>query len=129
MLFRSDDEGYGTLPGYTSTYKYRTRRMYLNGIGSEWMVDDLYGYCGTYTGSPLLTYTFDAAKTNQPAASNQQITKSITLGGQTLHRTSPKMSVEGLMVYGTMSYPLNIDYGQESIVLGSKNLGYEDSGL
>ena len=129
MVYSEYSDGLGTIPGYTSTYKYKTRRMYLNGVGGEWMVDDLYGYCGTYTGSPLLTYTLEGTKTNLSAASPVTTSKTITLNGQELHRTSPKISVEGLTVSCTMTYPLSIDYGQESLVIGSKNLGYEDSGL
>lgn len=129
LVYNEDPEGLGSIPGYTSNYKYKTRRMYLNGIGGEWMVDDLYGYCGTYTGSPLLTYTLEGTKTNLSVSSPVTTSKTITLSGQELHRTSPKISVEGLTVACTMTYPLSIDYGQESLVIGSKNLGYEDSGL
>lgn len=129
MVYSEYSDGLGTIPGYTSNYKYKTRRMYLNGIGGEWMVDDLYGYCGTYTGSPLLTYTLEGTKTNLSVASPVTTSKTITLSGQELHRTSPKISVEGLTVACTMTYPLSIDYGQESLVIGSKSLGYEDSGL
>jgi hypothetical protein len=128
-VYQEDPDGLGSIPGYTSTYKYKTRRMYLNGLGSEWMVDDVYGYCGTYTGTPLLTYTFEGTKTNQTPAANNPMTKSITLGGQVLHRLSPKMSVESLQITTEMTYPFAVDYGQESIIIGSKNLGYEDSGL
>ena len=128
-VFTEPNDYTGTLQGYTTSHIYKTRRMFLNGFGGEWMVDDLYGYCGSYSGTPLLTYTLYGTKTNLPAGSESILTKSINLNYQRLHRVSPKFTVEGLEIMGTMTNPTTLDYGQEYVVIGSKNLGNEDSGL
>lgn len=113
-----------TIPSNDSTCQYTTRRIYAAGLSGEWMLDDLYGYCGSYTGSPLLLYTFKGTKTNDTGETSRG-TKSITLAGQPLHHVSPKIQCEGLRI--TMQATASA-FQQEMLVLGSTQFGIEDSG-
>lgn len=113
-----------TIPSNDSTFQYTTRRMYEAGLSGEWMLDDLYGYCGSYTGSPTLTYTFKGTKTND-AGETSRGSKTITLSGSPFHKVTPKVQVEGLRItlQGTASA-----FAQEMLVLGRAEYGLEDSG-
>ena len=89
------------------------------------MLDELYGYCGSYTGAPLLTYTFKGTKTNDTGETTRG-SKSITLGGQKLHHVSPKVQVEGLRINMVCSGASA--FQQEHLILGGPSFGLEDSG-
>ena len=105
--------------------QFTTRRIYAAGLSAEWMLDDLYGYCGTYTGSPILTYTFKGVKTNDAAESTRG-TKAITLQGGALHHVTPRIAVEGLRINAVISGASA--FQQELLVLGGPSFGIEDSG-
>ena len=113
------------IPSEDQTCQYTTRRIYAAGLSAEWMLDDLYGYCGTYTGAPLLTYTFKGTKTNDTGETSRG-TKTITLAGQPLHHVSPKVQCEGLRINMVCSGASA--FQQEMLVLGSTVYGLEDSG-
>lgn len=113
-----------TIPSNDSTCQYTTRRIYAAGMSAEWMLDDLYGYCGSYTGSPILTYTFKGTKTNDTGETSRG-SKTITLAGQKLHHLSPKVQVEGLRI--TMQATASA-VACEQLILGSTVYGTEDSG-
>ena len=114
-----------TIPSEDQTCQYTTRRIYAAGLSAEWMLDDLYGYCGTYTGSPILTYTFKGTKTNDTGETTRG-TKVITLAGQPLHHVSPKVAAEGMRINMVCSGASA--FQQEMLVLGSTVYGTEDSG-
>jgi hypothetical protein len=114
-----------TIPSNDQTCQYTTRRMYMAGMSAEWMLDELYGYCGSYTGAPLLTYTMKGTKTNDTGEVSKG-TKSITLGGQKLHHVSPKVMVEGLRINMVCSGASA--FQQEHLILGGPSFGLEDSG-
>lgn len=113
------------IPSNDDTAQYTTRRIYGAGLSGEWMLDDLYGYCGSYSGSPLLTYTFKGTKTNDTGETTRG-TKTITLGGQKLHHVTPKIQCEGLRI--TMQASGAGTFAQEMLVFGSTEYGREDSG-
>ena len=113
------------IPSEDQTCQYTTRRIYAAGLSAEWMLDDLYGYCGSYTGSPLLTYTFKGTKTNDTGETTRG-TKTITLAGQPMHHVSPKVQAEGLRINMVCSGASA--FQQEILVLGSTVYGLEDSG-
>lgn len=113
-----------TIPSNDTTCQYTTRCIYAAGLSGEWMLDDLYGYCGSYSGAPVVTYTFKGRKTNDTGETSRG-SKSITLGGQSLHHVSPKVQVEGLRI--TMQATASA-FSQEELVLGSTVYGTEDSG-
>jgi hypothetical protein len=113
------------IPSNDDTAQYTTRRIYDAGITGEWMLDDLYGYCGSYSGSPLLTYTFKGTKTNDGGETTRGV-KTITLGGQRLHKVTPKVQVEGLRI--TMQASGAGTFMQEMLVWGDTSYGREDSG-
>jgi len=112
-----------TIPAADSTCQYTTRRIYAAGLSGEWMLDDLYGYCGSYAGSPIITYTFKGTKTND-AGETTRGTKNITLAGGVLHHVSPKVQVEGLRI--TMQATATT-FEEEMLVLGSTTFGLEDA--
>jgi hypothetical protein len=113
------------IPAHDSASSWTSRRIYGGGLTGEWMLDDLYGYCGTYSGSPLLTYTFSTTKTNDHGAVDKG-KKSITLRGQRLHKVTPKVQGEGIQI--TMRAEGNWPFGQELLVFGSTDYGREDAG-
>ena len=88
------------------------------------MLDDLYGYCGSYTGSPIITYTFKPTKTNDTGETTQG-SKTITLAGGPLHKVTPRVMSEGLRI--TMQATASA-FQQEMLVFGSTQYGQEDSG-
>ena len=113
------------IPANDPEGQWTSRRIYGAGISAEWMLDDLYGYCGDYSGAPLLIYTFLGTKTNDAGETNRG-TKQITLGGQKLHKVTPKIQSEGLRI--KMQTSGAGTFRQEMIVLGSTDFGIEDSG-
>jgi len=119
-------EGGTTIPSEYSGATYTTRRLYLSGLSGEWTVDDLYGYCGTYSGGPILTYTFKDAKTNGALTTLGSKTLALPVSGSGLHRVSPKFTVEGPTI--TMESLDAATFMQEYLVIGSKDLGLEESG-
>ena len=117
-------EGGTTIPANDSTCQFTTRRMYPNGLSHEWMLDDLYGYAGTYSGSPILQYTFLGTKTNDTGETTRG-TKNITLQGGPLHHITPKVQVEGLRI---KMQATATTFQMEHLVIGSTDFGLEDSG-
>jgi len=113
------------IPAHDSASSWTSRRIYGGGLTGEWMLDDLYGYCGTYTGAPLLTYTFSTTKTNDHGATDKG-KKQIVLRGQKLHKVTPKVQGEGIQI--TMRAEGDWAFGQELLVFGSTDYGREDSG-
>jgi hypothetical protein len=104
--------------------------MYGAGFSGEWMMDDLYGYCSTFSSdqSSILSYTFFGEKTNDPlSGSTLGTTPAITLAGQKMHKLSPRVQMEGLRI--RMQATATGSFQQEFIVLGSQSFGLEDSGL
>ncbi len=114
------------LPSLDTTCKFATRRIYAAGMSGEWMLDDLYGYCGSYSGAPVVVYTILGCKTNDTGEVNLGSSQTVTLGGQKLHKRSPRKQSEGIRIRGTIT--TTADYSQELLILGSSNFGLEDSG-
>jgi hypothetical protein len=114
-----------TIPSLDSAMQYTTRRMYLAGLSSEWKLGEVYGYAGSYTGGPVVTYTAKNVKTNGAAEATVGA-KSITLSAQNLHRTVFNQMCEGLRIVGSV---VASSYRQESLIIDGERFGKEDSGL
>lgn len=119
-----EDGSTTSIPANDSTAKYRTRRMYLAGFGNEWVGNEVYGYCGSYTGSPVITYVAQNTKTNDTGPT-QVYSKSLTLAGQKLHKVSPRATFEGMQVTATITASA---FQQELLVIEGEGWGEEDSG-
>jgi len=113
-----------TIPTQDSTAKWASRRMYLAGLGNEWIARDLYGYTGSYSGAPAITYTLINTKTDDSGPTTVS-TKSVTLAGQKLHKVSPRAMCEGLQVTAQITASA---YSQESFIIDGEDWGEEDSG-
>ena len=113
-----------TIPSLDSVMQYTTRRMYLAGLSKEWRLNEVYGYAGSYTGGPVVTYTAKNTKTNSTGEATVGA-KSITLTGQQLHRVNFQQMCEGLRLNGSV---VASSYRQENLVLDGENFGLEDSG-
>lgn len=113
-----------TIPAADSTVKWSSRVMYLAGMGNEFVAGDVYGYCGTYAGSPVITYTAQNRKTNDAGPSTIW-SKDITLGGQRLHKISPRATFEGMQVTAQVTATT---FGQASLIIDGEGWGEEDSG-
>jgi hypothetical protein len=98
--------------------------MYLAGLSKEWRLNEVYGYAGSYTGGPVVTYTAKNTKTNGTGEATVGA-KSITLTGQQLHKVNFQQMCEGLTLVGSV---VASSYRQENIVLDGENFGIEDSG-
>ena len=125
LWYEKEYSGTNAIPSTVNTSVYRTRKMYLNGLGGEFMLDDLYGYCGDYSGTFTLSYTVSSTKTND--VNPQTISKSIIAPGGALHRISPRFMCESVQVQ--CEFTATTPVGQEYVIVNSKNLGLEDSGL
>jgi hypothetical protein len=113
-----------TIPSYDGRMQFTTRRMYLAGLSKEWRLNEVYGYCGSYSGGPVVTYTAANSKTNDTGETTLG-TKSITLTGQALHKVQFQQMCEGLRLLCIVT---GTDYRQENLVLDGENFGLEDSG-
>jgi hypothetical protein len=113
-----------TIPALDSSMQYTTRRMYLSGLSKEWRLNEVYGYAGSYSGGPVVTYTAKNTKTNGTGETTVG-SKSITLTGQQLHKVNFQQICEGLRLTESV---VASSYRQESIVLDGENFGIEDSG-
>ena len=115
-----------SLPSQDATAQYTTRRIYKAGMSGEWMLGELYGYVGSYTGSPLLTYSFKGTKTNDTGETSRG-SKAVTLAGQPMHRVSPKVQVEGLRINCVVS-GADSTFQKQMLIFDSTDYGLEDSG-
>jgi hypothetical protein len=113
-----------TIPAHDSTMQYATRRMYLAGFSNEWKMGEVYGYAGSYSGSPVVTYTAKNTKTNDSGETTFG-SKSITLAGQPLHRVMFNQEAEGLRLFFQATASA---FRQESLVIDGERFGLEDSG-
>jgi hypothetical protein len=113
-----------TIPAADSTVKFSTRRMYLAGMTNEFALNEVYGYSGSYDGSPVVSYTAKNVKTNATAETTSSA-KSLTLAGQSLHKVVFRQMCEGLTLNATITASA---YRQESLILDGENWGLEDSG-
>jgi hypothetical protein len=113
-----------TLPVADDTMGYVTRRMYLAGMGNEWEGAEIYGYCGSYTGTPIITYTAQNTKTND-AGPVTVYSKTVTLGGQKLHKIEPRFLFEGMQITAQITASA---FAQEALIIEGEQFGVEDSG-
>jgi hypothetical protein len=113
-----------TIPSNDPRTGYSTRDMYLAGMGSEWELGDLYGYCGSYGGSPLLSYTVTKRKTNDTGAVTSAA-KTITLGGSKLHKVQFREMGEGIKINMVATASA---FQQEKLIIDGTNFDEEDSG-
>ena len=113
-----------TIPATDSTVKWSSRVMYLAGMGNEFVAGDVYGYCGAYGGSPVITYTAQNRKTNDTGPATIY-SKNITLGGQRLHKISPRAAFEGMQVTAQITATT---FSQSNIIIDGEQFGEEDSG-
>jgi hypothetical protein len=113
------------IPSQDSTVKFTTRRMYLGGLSNEWKLNEVYGYAGSYSGSPVVTYTAKNSKTNDTGETTFG-SKTITLRGQQVHRVTFNQMCEGLRLACQATASA---FRLESLVLDGERFGKEDSGL
>ena len=113
-----------TIPSYDGRMQFTTRRMYLAGLSKEWRLNEVYGYCGSYSAGTVVTYTAANSKTNDGGETTLG-TKSITLTGQALHKVQFQQMCEGLRLLCIVT---GTDYRQENLVLDGESFGLEDSG-
>jgi hypothetical protein len=112
------------IPSLDSKMQFSTRRMYLAGMTNEFTLNEVYGYAGYYTGSPVVTYVAKNVKTNATAETSSSA-KQVTLGGQKLHKVVFSQMCEGLTLDATITASA---YRQEMVILDGENWGVEDSG-
>jgi len=112
------------IPSNDSTMRWVSRRMYLAGWGNEFEGAEVYGYCGSYTGAPIISYTAQNTKTND-AGPVQVFQKSVTLAGQKLHKIEPRAMFEGMQITAQITASA---FSQEAIVIEGEPFGVEDSG-
>lgn len=113
-----------TIPAEDDRMAYVTRRMYQADMSKEWTLENLYGYAGSYSGTPQLSYFVEKTKTNDtgPVTSSA---KSITLGGQKLHRVAFSEGSEGMRVSAIITASA---YSQHQLVIESGDWAEEDAG-
>lgn len=116
-----------TIPSTNATMQYRTRRMYLAGMGMEWRLNELYGYAGLVGSAVTATYTTDNLKTNSDTAYTQSKSYSYSnTHANKLHKVQFDQIAEGLIVSATVSGAAN--YAQEYLILDGESFGKEDAG-
>ena len=113
------------IPSNDSTCQWTSRRIYKTGMSGEWMLGEVYGYVGKYSGAPLLTYSFESTKTNDTSPASRG-SKTVTLAGGPMHRVVPRVQGEGIRI--TMQAASAGTLEQQLIVIDSTDYGIEDSG-
>lgn len=121
-----------SLPSQEARMRYRTRRMFLAGIGNEWKFGELYGYCGlvSWASTPgTITYQSGNRKTNYPFSleSIKDYTFTTAGVGELVHRVTFNQMCEGLVISATVSGAGT--FSQEYLILDGEGFGVEDSGL
>jgi hypothetical protein len=117
------------IPAKTSTMSYATRRMFLAGMGNEWKLGELYGYCGlvTWAGSPgSVEYEVNNRKTNSTAVSTVGKTFAFA-SSELLHKVNFSQMLEGAVITALITGEGT--YAQEYLILDGEDFGLEDSGL
>jgi hypothetical protein len=113
-----------TIPAEDTSMRWTTRRLYLAGMGQEWKLTEMYGYCGSYSGSPTASYTLTTTKTNDTGPATKG-TKTLTLSGSKLHKVVFNQMQEGLTIGAIVTASA---YAQERFILDGEEFGDEDSG-
>jgi hypothetical protein len=113
-----------TIPAEDTSMRWTTRRMYLAGMGQEWKLTEMYGYCGSYSGAPTASYTLTTTKTNDTGPATKG-TKTLTLGGSKLHKVVFNQMQEGLTIGAIVTASA---YAQERFILDGEDWGDDDSG-
>ena len=119
-----------TIPSTNPSMQYRTRRMYMAGMGMEWRLNEIYGYTGLVTAAapPEVTYTTNNVKTNGPSTySGSKVYTYSAAQTEKLHKVQFDQIAEGLMVSAQVSGECT--YAQEFLILDGENFGKEDGGL
>lgn len=120
-----------TISSPDARMQYQTRRMFLAGMGNEWRLNEVYGYCGlvTWAASPgTVQYAAQNRKTNSQTAYTTTKTYSFGAGtpSELLHKVTFNQVCEGVVVTAVVSGEGT--YAQEYIVLDGEDFGVEDSG-
>ena len=113
-----------TIPAEDQTMRYVTRRMYQNGLGNEWVGREVYGYCGSYNNSPIITYTAQNTKTGDSGPATVY-SKTVTLRGQKLHKVEPRFKFEGAQITAQITASA---FAQHSLIIEGEEFGVEDAG-
>lgn len=114
-----------SIPSLDSTMGFVTRRMYLADMSNEWTLGELYGYAGSYTGTPALTFVVEKTKTNDTGPSTGG-SKSITLAGQRFFKAGVFREMgEGMRVSASVTASA---YQQEMLVIDGDGWNEEDAG-
>lgn len=114
----------GQIPAQDPRLTWETRRLFLAGIGNEWRLNEVYGYTGSYTGTPQIDYTVKTTKSNGSGIVTGP-SKTVFPGGSLLHRASFSAMCEGLSVSAVVTASA---WRQESVSLDYTDYGREDSG-
>lgn len=116
-----------TIPAEDPSYAYRTRRMYLAGVGDEWKLDELYGYVSTQAGTQGVQYTLMNLLTNDSAGEQSVTEPSYSLNGQVFHYLPTNTGqAEGLRIQCAVTAGHD-DIGYEFLVLEGQGFGQQDS--
>jgi len=118
------------IPSTNASMVWRTRRMYLAGMGMEWRLNEVYGYTGLVSGSspPTVTYLTDNVKTDNDGSSSS-ISKSYVFPASMttkLHKVIFNQMAEGMLIQATVTGECT--YAQEFMIIDGENFGKEDSG-
>ncbi len=114
------------IPAYDPNFQFTTRRMFLNGFGREFRLNELYGYIPFATGTQTLRYTPYTIKTNA-AGETQQGYKERTYAGEPLSKVQFNQAAEGLRINCTQTASADgLKY--EFLILDGESFGTEDSG-
>ncbi len=119
-------EAGNVIPAYDPNFQFTTRRMFLNGFGREFRLNELYGYIPFATGTQTLRYTPYTIKTNA-AGETQQGYKERTYAGEPLSKVQFNQAAEGLRINCTQTASADgLKY--EFLILDGEGFGSEDSG-
>jgi hypothetical protein len=113
------------IPAHDPRMEFTTRRMYLNGMGNEWELGEVYGYAVDYgSTTPTLSYTTKTTKTNDTGETTNGA-KTVTLAGAPLHKVVFRQMNEGAKI--TMQATAS-GLAFEQLIIDGTGFGLEDSG-
>lgn len=124
-----------SIPSSYAGMVYQTRRLFLAGMGNEWKLNELYGYCGlvTWASAPgSATYEVNSRKTNGTSAATMSktytfATTAVGVPSELLHKVNFSQMCEGAAITATITGAGT--YAQEYLILDGEDFGVEDSGL
>jgi hypothetical protein len=116
------------IPAFDASYKIKTRRLFLAGIGNEFRLDKIFTYVASASDTQLLTLTPYYIQTNASGGAVSGTYQARGITSEKLFVLDYSQSVEGLDLEIAQSTLTPNHIGIQNVLICFTGQGIEDSG-